>query len=75
MRGEAQDALAGSCANACNEAGAEILGPISVAERGREGKSLQLLAKCPDGSGVALALRPIVAGAAPGSIDVDVDPR
>ena len=75
VRGEERDELAGSCANACKEVGAEVLGPISVSERGREGSSLQLLAKCSDGLEAALALRKLVAGAPPGVVDVDVDPR
>lgn len=66
---QARAAIEGA-ASAARRAGGKVLGPIAA------GEDLQVLVKCPDATAVAEALRPLVAGAAPGaSLRVDTDPR
>jgi len=74
-RGPDRRGLIEKTAVLCREQGATVLGPIDVAASGSE-PGLEVLAKCPDATAVAGALRELLASATPGTrVMVDVDPR
>jgi hypothetical protein len=65
-----------AAAKVCRDAGARVLGPITVRLPGAEHDELQTLVKCADALAVTPDLRGILARAPAGSrLRVDVDPR
>ncbi|MDQ3953722.1 MAG: hypothetical protein M3279_12300, partial [Actinomycetota bacterium] len=75
-RGPRAAELTNDAAAVCRDAGARVLGPISVRPPGASEPELQTLVKCADALAVTPGLRGILARAPAGSrLKVDVDPR